>query len=299
LLWSIALAWVSLALWALFLFPQTTPLALTLVRGASGVALIWIVTGLLNRALDIVIARLATVWRMSQLASAEDRARQLLRVPTITRAIAGFKTFILIFMAALATLGQLGIPIGSVVTLGGLAAVGITLAAQNFVRDFLGGFLVLLEDQYVVGDYITINGHSGLVEHLSLRMVQIRDRAGDLITIPHSAVTNVVNQSRNWSRVDYRVPVDPSTNVSSALGLVRAVLDGLAKDDAWHDAVLEPVEWIGLDALSRDWVVIHASMRTAPLRQFELRREINARVRAAFADAGIAYGAPIPDNVNV
>ena len=80
------------------------------------------------------------------------------------------------FLAALATMGEVGIPVGSVVTIGGLIAVAVSLAAQNFVRDFLNGFLVLFEDQYVIGDFVTINGMTGLVEALTLRMVQLRDR---------------------------------------------------------------------------------------------------------------------------
>jgi small-conductance mechanosensitive channel len=146
----------------------------------------------------------------------------------------------------------------------------------------------------VVGDYVGINAYSGLVERLTLRMVQIRDLSGDLITIPHSAVTSVVNMSRDWSRVDYRVPVDPASDVPKAVALVRGAIETLAKDATWRDAVVEPIEWIGIDELSKDWAIVRASVRTAPLRQFELRREINARVEAAFRDGGITYGAQIP-----
>lgn len=294
-LWLLVLAWFLAATWALALFPQTTGLAEQLSHTGNHVAEIWITTGLLNRILDVVIARVGSVWRLTRLSTSEDRARQHLRIPTVARAVAGFKTFVLVFLAALATLGAVGIPIGSVVTIGGISAIAISLAAQNFVRDFVNGFLVLFEDQYVVGDYVTINGHSGLVERLNLRMVQIRDTSGSLITVPHSAVTGVVNQSRNWSRVDYRVPVDPSANVTRAVELVRSAILELASKDGWREAVLNPVEWIGVDSITRDYIVIRASTKTQPLRQFELRRQINAYVCEAFAREGIGFGAPIVD----
>jgi small conductance mechanosensitive channel len=198
------------------------------------------------------------------------------------------------FVGALTMLGQIGVPIGSVVTIGGLAAVALSLAAQNFVRDFLNGYLVLYEDHYVVGDYVTINTFSGSVEVLTLRMVQIRDAAGDLVTIPHSSVVNVVNQSRNWSRVDYRVPVDPASDVPMAIDIVRKQIESLAGEGDWVHGVASPIEWIGIDGLSKDAIVIRVSVKTAPLRQFELRRQINERVRAAFAQGGIALGAPPP-----
>ncbi|MGZ3553152.1 MAG: mechanosensitive ion channel family protein [Vulcanimicrobiaceae bacterium] len=299
LLWSLLLIWLGAITWALSLFPQTTPLAHDVARNAIAVATIWIVAGLLDRVLDIVITRSATTWRAGVFTTAEERARQMLRAPTIARALSGFKRFSIVFLAALFTLSQVGIPVGSVVTIGGVAAIAVTLAAQNFVRDFIGGFLVLFEDQYVVGDFITINGRSGLVEHFNLRIVQIRDSAGNLITIPHSAVQMVINESRYWSRIDYRVSVDPAADISKAIDLIREAIDSLSKDEKWRDAIIEPVEWIGVDSISRDFVVIRASIKTAPLRQFDLRRELNARVQAAFVKEDIKFGAPLPDNVLV
>ncbi len=294
ILWGTALAWFTFVTWAFALFPQTSPLAQQIVHGALAIVITVVVTGLLNRILDVVIARIAGVWRMRSFVNSEDRARLLLRIPTIARAIAGLKTFVLVFIAVLSVVGALGVPIGSVVTVGGLAAVALSLAAQNIVRDFLNGFLVLLEDQYVIGDFVTINASSGLVERLTLRMVQVRDAQGDLSTIPHSSVTSVVNGSRNWSRVDYRVPVDPASDVPRAIELVRSAIQTLAAEEAWRESVVDPIEWIGIDALSKDWAVVRASVKTLPLRQFELRRLINERVCAAFTQAGIAFGAQIP-----
>lgn len=295
LIWLLVLLWFAAIEWGLFLFPQTTPIAHELVRTLLTICAIWIGTGLLNRILDLIIGRLGSVWRGRQFRSSEERTRELLRIPTITAAMSGFKTILLFFVALLITLGRLGIPVWSVVTFGGLTAIGITLAAQNFVRDFVNGFLVLFEDQYVVGDFITINAQSGIVENLTLRIAQIRDMAGNLVTIPHSTVTSVVNHSRNWSRVDYRVSVDPQADVGKAIELVSESIRDVTGQQQWGRAVLEPIEWIGVDALSRDGVVIRAAMKTAPLRQFELRRAINERVQARFKEAGIAFGAPVAE----
>jgi small conductance mechanosensitive channel len=292
LVWALTLAWFVGITWGLSLFATTTPLAQAITHSAFGVATTIIVTGLLNRLLDVLIARTAAAWRLRRLGTSDDRARLLLRVPTIARAIAGAKTFALLFVAALSVLGQIGVPIGSVVTIGGLAAIALSLAAQNFVRDFLNGFLVLFEDQYVVGDYVTINAFSGSVERLTLRMVQIRDAAGDLITIPHSSVVNVVNQSRNWSRIDYRIAVDAAADVERALSIVRTEIEALLTTGDWTAGIGTPIEWSGIDALTRDGVTLRISIRTAPLRQFELRRLINERIRSAFVKDAIALGTP-------
>lgn len=297
LLWIVVLAWFAGLVWGFSLFAQTTPIAHAILRAAVSVAGIWIVAGLVNRLLDLIIPRLAAQWSRQHTATPDERARQLLRIPTVSHALSGFKAWIIVFIALLASLGQIGLPVGSVVTVGGVVAIAVTFAAQNFVRDFLNGFLVLFEDQYVVGDYITINGQTGIVEQLNLRMVQLRDNAGNLTTIPHSSVTTAINHSRNWSRVDYRVSVDAGADVTKAMKLVRAAIEAVGTSGEWRGAMLEPVEWIGVESMSRDGIVLRASVKTAPLRQYELRRAINERVREAFAGAGIRYGAPLPEIV--
>lgn len=291
--WIAVVELFAVLVWSLSLFPQTSPIAGGVSHTATVVAGIWIAAGLLNRIGDLLLRRFEHLYAGRRFASPEERARELLRLPTVTTAIGGFKAFLLIFVAILATLGQIGLPVASVVTVGGLAAIGISLAAQNLIRDLVNGFLVLFEDQYVVGDFVVINGMSGLVETLTLRMVQLRDAGGSLITIPHSTATTVVNRSRNWSRVDYRVSIDPKADAERAIALVREALESLAARAEWHDAIVDPVEYIGIDAMSRDGVVIRASVKTAPLRQFEVQRAVNEAVRERFAKAEIPFGAPI------
>ncbi len=289
IIWLGVVLWAAGITWALFLFPQTTPLAQFIVGATGRIVFVWLVAGLLDRILELAIVRFADVYAHRGNTS-EDRARHTLRAPTISRTVGGFKTFIILFIAILVTLGQLNIPIASVVTIGGIAALAIGFAAQTLVKDVLNGLLVLMEDQYVVGDYVMIGDYNGIVENLTLRVLQLRDLRGYLITIPHSAVTQVVNASRNWARIDYRVAIDPDSDLSKAIATVRDTLDGLAKDRDWRNAILEPAEWIGVERVQNNGVVLRASIRTAPLRQFEVRREINARVFTAFKDAGIALG---------
>jgi small conductance mechanosensitive channel len=276
----VLLLWLVATTWALSLFPQTTPLAHVVARRAIAVVAIWIFAGLAIRILDVAITRWAA-WQFGTFASADERSRALLRGPTISSSVSGFSRFSVTFLAVLLALSQVGIPVGSVVTIGGVAAIAVTFAAQNFVRDFIGGFLVLFEDQYVVGDYITVNGTSGLVENLSLRMVQIRDTSQNLITIAHGSVAMVRNESRYWSGLDYTVSIEQQADALKAMELLKAAIEPPAV-----------VEWIGLDALDRDYVTIRASIKTGPLQQFQLRRDLNERVYRAYREAGIPFGAP-------
>ncbi len=287
--WIVALVWAGAITWALLLFAQTAALGQLIAHTAANVAFIWIVAAVVNTIGDLVIARFARAYSHRGF-SGEEHARHVLRAPTISHSLGGFKRFVIVFAASLATLSALSIPIASVVTIGGVLALAIGFAAQSLVRDFLNGLLVLFEDQYVVGDYVMIGEYNGIVENLSLRVVQIRDGRGYLVTIPHSAVSQVVNASRNWSRIDFRIPIDAGSDLAKAVSTLRLTLEGFTSDPAWKEAILKPVEWIGLEDPSKNGIVLRAAIRSAPLRQFELSRAINQRVFEAFAREGITLG---------
>jgi moderate conductance mechanosensitive channel len=290
LIWLLVLLWFGGLVWALTLFPQTTPLGATIFRRASRIAFTWIGAVLLVRVVAIVATRVAGSYAARPDASHSDEAaRQLLRVPTVVNTTISVTSVVIYFCAALFTLSLLGIPTGSVLTIGGLVALAVSLAAQNLVRDFLNGFMVLVEDQYVVGDFVIIRDRSGLVEHMTLRMVQLRDNAGNLVTIPHSVALDVVNCSRNWSRVDFRIAVDADADVDRAIEVLHRSIAELAADPRWRAAGIGP-EWIGVDAASTDGIVLRASIRTAPLRQFEVRRELAARTIEGFRRARVGLG---------
>jgi moderate conductance mechanosensitive channel len=289
IMWVLAVVWIAAVTNALTLFPQTVTTGQQILLVERRVLFIWISAFIIERILGVVIYQAVRGWATFGIAPSQA-GRSLLRVPTLSKALIGFARLVVYFIAILLTLSALNVPIASVVTIGGIAALAIGFAAQSLVRDFLNGLLVLFEDQYVVGDYVMIGNFNGIVETLTLRIVQLRDGDGNLITIPHSSVSQVVNASRNWSRVDYRVTVAPSADLHKAIAIVRDTMDALQTDKQWRDAILNPVEWIGVELLAVGGTTVRATMRTAPLRQFELRREINLRMSDAFNKAGIALG---------
>ena len=287
--WILTLVWAIAIAVALTLFPQTVSAGRLILRTGGRIAGIWVAAFLIERVLAVVIYHSVRGWATFG-TTREEQVRSLLRVPTMSKALVGFERAIVYFIAILLTLSVLDVPIASVVTIGGIAALAIGFAAQSLVRDFLNGLLVLAEDQYVEGDFVAIGNFNGIVEHLTLRVVQLRDSTGSLVTIPHSSVPQIVNSSRNWSRVDYRITVGADADLRKAIDVMRTTLDALKDDEAWRDAVIDPIEWIGVEGLSAGGTTLRFIMRTAPLRQFELRREINFRFADAFKKAGIALG---------
>jgi small conductance mechanosensitive channel len=291
IVWLMVLAWFGATVWVLSLFPETTPLSQILRHRASAIVVVVVVAILLVKACEIAVARIArAAAERAELGLRSDKTRQLLRIPTIARATTASVTFVIGFVCVLGVINQLGFSTGSVLTLGGIAALGISLAAQNLVRDFLGGFLVLVEDQYVVGDYVTIGETSGIVERMTLRVAQIRDASGNLVTIPYGGVTQVINGSRDWSRVDFRFVIDPVSEVGPSLELFRSTLASIGAMKEWNGVILDAEEWSGVEYVSATGIILRASVKTAPLRQFEVKRELYAVMADAFEKAGIPLG---------
>lgn len=293
LFWLTVLSWFIAATWSLAQFSRTTALSQSLSHGATTVVVIWISTAIVNRLIDLGIARLAAKWTIHHYLSSEEQARVLLRIPTTAAVIGHFKTFALVLLAGILTLSQIGLQVHTVVAIGGIAALAGTFATQNVLKDMIGGVAVLYEDQYAIGDLVTINGFSGVVENISLRSVQIRDANGSAVTLSHSAVTSVANSSRNWSRIDYQVSIGPKADPDSAIKVISDTVEQLAQDRDEGNGLLLPIEWIGVQAFTEAWTLVRGSIRTAPLRQYELHMEINRRVRRGLAEAGIPYGPPI------
>ncbi len=287
------LAWLIAATWSFAQFSQTTALSQGLSHNATAVVIIWISAAVLNRFCDIGIEGAASNWKIHRYLRSEEQARVLLRAPTAAKVVGHFKTFAFFIIAAFLTLSQLGAPVNSVMTIGGIAAIAITFSAQNFLKDIIGGIAVLYEDQYAIGDVVTINGQTGSVENISLRSVLIRDINGSAVTLSHSAVTSVSNFSRNWSRIDYQLSIGPEGDPDKAIDVIRETIEQLAQDPDAGRGLLLPIEWIGVHAFTEAWTLIRASIRTGPLQQFTLRREINRRVRRRLADAAIPFGPPI------
>ena len=107
---------------------------------------------------------------------------------------------------------------------------------------------------------------------------------------PHSAVTQVINCSRNWSRVDFRIAIDANGDAKRAIEVLRRMVTELASDAHWRSSIVQPMEWVGIDAVSNAGIVLRASVKAAPLRQFDVKRELNARMVDALRRAGISLG---------
>jgi small conductance mechanosensitive channel len=287
----ITLTWLGGTLWIMSLFPSTAALAQRFWTQLLYLVLIWFFAGLLDRIGNTVTSRVAEAWK-KLLIRRDDASRQSLRIPTIVRALEGFKALVIYLIALGLTLKLLGLPSASVLTVGALLALALSFAAQSIVKDLTTGFLILTEDQFAIGDVVTIGSMSGTVENLNLRITQVRDDRGRLITIPNSQITIVENATRTWSRVDFTIDIASDTDVERALKVLGEVANGMYTDPEWYARIVEPPSVLGVEAITTAGITLRVWVVTAPAQQYAVRRELNRRVLVAFNEHDISLGIP-------
>jgi moderate conductance mechanosensitive channel len=174
----------------------------------------------------------------------------------------------------------------------GVAGVAIGLAAQTIVKDMINGMLVLVEDQYNVGDWVTIAGVTGIVESMSLRKTAVRGGDGTLFLVPNSQITNVANQSRDFSTTTLNISVDFSADPDKVIALLKKVVDEVRQDPAYKDIFLGDPQVLGVDQIKGSEVIYPITVKTLARKQYDALREIQKRIRIALEENNMLPGSP-------
>ncbi|WP_416235686.1 mechanosensitive ion channel family protein [Nodularia sp. UHCC 0506] len=226
------------------------------------------------------------------LLNSEANRRMELRVSTFSGVTKSITTGIWLAVGILLSLVSLGIDIVPLLAGAGLIGVALSLASQSLIKDAINGFLVIVEDQYALGDVIVVGDVGGLVENLNLRITQLRDAEGRLITIPNSEIKVVANLSSRWSRADLTIPVAYQNNIDDALQLLNQVASEMNQDSQWKRLIIAPPEVLGIDNFGDRGLMIRVWIKTLPLKQWDVGREFRRRLKIAFDHAGFVI--PVP-----
>ncbi|MBV5260637.1 mechanosensitive ion channel family protein [Synechococcus moorigangaii CMS01] len=225
----------------------------------------------------------------------ESNQRLELRVQTFSQVMRSVVTLIILVIALLVCLWSVNIDIAPILAGAGIIGLAVSFAAQNLLKDIINGFSIILEDQYAVGDVINVGSVTGLVENINLRITQIRDAEGRLITIPNGEVRIVANLSNQWSRADLNIPVPYQTNVDQALKILGEVAQKMYADDHWRSQIIEAPVVLGVDNFNERGMIIKLWIKTLPLKQWEVAREFRRRIKIAFEQVGIPIAVPQSD----
>jgi small conductance mechanosensitive channel len=174
----------------------------------------------------------------------------------------------------------------------GVAGVAIGLAAQTIVKDVINGMLVLVEDQYNVGDWVTIAGVTGTVESMSLRKTAVRGGDGTLYLVPNSQITNVANQSRDFSTTTLNISVDFSADPDKVIALLKKVVDEVRQDPAYKDIFLGDPQVLGVDQIKGSEVIYPITVKTLARKQYDALREMQKHIRIALEENNMLPGSP-------
>jgi small-conductance mechanosensitive channel len=255
------------------------------IAGKTGLrlAVILVFAVLLTRMLKAVTARLV------HLAKSSSRAGQMREQQTRTLAglLYSIGAAIIGLIAVLMAFEVLGFDIAPAMATAGVASIAIAFGAQSLLKDFINGFFIVFEDQYVVGDLIQVNGETGRVEHLTLRRTVIRNPVGAMVTVPNSLVGQVANLSRDWSQAFVDVTVPAAEVVGRALATLERIAGDFRNDADWSAALIDGPRVLGIEALSLDGTVIRLQARTILNRKEDVARELRRRIKLGFEQAKI------------
>jgi small conductance mechanosensitive channel len=246
-------------------------------------AIIIIVTVFLMRFVRALIKTIFTLYERS--AAVLDRTVATRRLQTLTAILRGALQVIIAFIGLMTLLSKLNVPIAPILASAGVVGIAVGFGAQSLIKDLFAGFLILLEDQYSIGDTVKIGETSGTVEQLTLRVTRIRGLDGSLTTIPNGSITIVSNMSKDWSRVVLDIEVSYEEDVDRAMSTLIEIAREIMEEHPQE--VIEEPSMLGIDKMNATGVTLRLMVKTSPTKHFEIGRELRRRIKLAFERAGI------------
>lgn len=258
-----------------------------------------VIAALLDRGVNLVIVLVTTIFTM-RFAAALIRAAFLLvergtanrdeiavhrRLQTLSAIFRGAAQTVIFFIGLMFFLQSLGTNITPILASAGVVGIAVGFGAQSLIKDLFSGFLILLEDQFSVGDSVKIGDVSGTVERLTLRATRIRAQDGALTTIPNGAISVVSNFSKDWSRTVLDIEIDYEEDIDRAMRVIIDTAQKLYVDNP--RLIIEEPAMQGVDRLSHSAITLRLVAKTAPNQQNEVARELRRRLRLAFEKEGI------------
>ncbi len=284
--------WVAGTFAILGLFPQTRWLRTFLVSTPLQLVGIGLGIYVLIRLSDVLVDQLFKSIETHEFIPPEASQRLALRISTVARVIKSTTSLFWVGAGILSGLSLLGVDLLPLIAGAGIIGLALSFAAQSVIKDVINGFLILLEDQYAVGDVINVGEVGGLVENINLRITQLRNSEGMLITIPNSQISTVQNLSQGWSRVDLTIQIGHNTDPDHALQVLKQLAEEMYRDRQWRSKLLEPPDILGIDAIDHVGISVRIWIKTQPLQQWAVAREFRRRLKKVMKKESLAIGMP-------
>ena len=218
---------------------------------------------------------------------------ELARVQTLERVLRNTAAAVIVLVAGMLVLGELGLSVAPILATAGVAGIAIGFGAQSLVKDYFNGVFLLLDDQIRQGDVVEIAGKGGLVEEVTLRYVQLRDFDGHVHYVPNGEIKVVTNRTRGYAQAVIEVGVAYSADPDAAFAAMGEVAREMRSEAVWRDRIAADLEVIGVEKLADSAVILRARLRVVPpIEQWNVRREYLKRLKKAFEARGIEIPFP-------
>jgi len=214
------------------------------------------------------------------------------RVKTLGNLLMKAASVAVFIIALMMILKEVGMDIAPIIAGAGIVGLAVGFGAQNLVRDVISGFFMIMENQVRVGDVAVINGTGGLVEEINLRTIVLRDLEGTVHVFPNGTINTLSNMSKGWSRYVVDVGVAYKENVDHVIQVLKEIGEGLSRDESFGPLILEPLQVLGVDDFGSSQVTIKCAIKTQPLKQWDVGRELRRRIKNTFDQKGIEIPFP-------
>jgi len=254
-----------------------------------GMRILFIFVGafILVRITDFFVAHLQHVMSATE-TEALDWIERRKRIETLGRLMRALAIVIILGMAALMALREVHVDITPILTGAGVAGVAIGFGAQSVVKDIISGAFLILENQIRVGDVVTINGKTGLVETIRLRILVLRALDGTVYIFQNGAVAEISNLTKDYSYALLTVSVAYKEDVTRVTTVLEDIGKGMQADPEFRSKILAPLEILGVDSLAAAAVGIKVRIKTMPMEQWAVDRELRRRIKTRFDQEQIA-----------
>ena len=245
-------------------------------------ALIVVLSTALVEAAGFVIRRL-----IEGIASRSANRRRAAQLRTLGPLLIGSAQGVLVVIGLLTFLSELGLKVGPLLASAGVVGIAVGFGAQTIVKDFLTGLFLIAEDVVSVGDNVRIGDAAGVVETMTVRTIRLRSANGTLHIFPYSEAQVIHNRTKVFSSYLFEIVVNYESDLDCALEVMQRVGDELRADPAFKGTITKPFEVLGVDKLGPAGATLKARVTTEPQAQWQVGREYNRRLKAAFDAAGI------------
>ncbi len=218
--------------------------------------------------------------------------RRVQRAETMGSLLKSIASIVIFAIFGITAIAELGYPVGPLLASAGVVGVALGFGAQSLVKDFLSGIFMIFEDQYGVGDSVDLGEAGGTVEAVGLRVTRLRDVEGTVWYVRNGEILRVGNQSQNWARTVLDIPVALDQDLVRVQQVLKSVAHDLWEDDDFKHQIIEEPEVWGVQDLTPNWITVRVVLKTAPLEQWAVAREMRQRIKYRFDHEGIELAHP-------